>query len=166
MIINFTLFDFLKNNWLYILACLLFVIIILLFFIFISTNVKKEKTFKDSLIASKTINMSIVIDFEEKTVEKYYPYDANHKTEMVSLDEFFVSFDKVNAEKFKTWLDHISRVSSFTSSIHLFSSASIKNISFPKSFTASTKSEDLKSLESSSILSMYPGLSFKYSFIE
>ncbi|MDY2889807.1 MAG: hypothetical protein SOU19_09645 [Candidatus Caccosoma sp.] len=119
MIINFTLFDFLKNNWLYILACLLFVIIILLFFIFISTNVKKEKTFKDSLIASKTINMSIVIDFEEKTVEKYYPYDANHKTEMVSLDEFFVSFDKVNAEKFKTWLDHISRVSSFNKTRHV-----------------------------------------------
>lgn len=119
MIVNLAINDFLNDNYLYILACILFAIIVLLSFIFISTNIKKERTFKGSLMASKTINISITIDFEEKTVEKYYPYDANHKSEMVSLDEFFVSFDKVNAEKFKTWLEHISHVSNFNKTRHV-----------------------------------------------
>lgn len=107
--------DFLNNNWLKIVFFLLLLAAFVTFLFYIYYKfIQKEKSFKDSLNEAKLLQIAITIDLEEKIVEKYYLYDQSHKDEIVSLDEFFVRFDKTNAEKLNNWLGHIARVTDFS----------------------------------------------------
>ncbi len=106
--------EFLNNNW----SKILFALLLLATFAFLAFYIyfkfiKKEKSFKDSLNEAKLLQIAITIDLEEKIVEKYYLYDQTHKDEIISLDEFFVCFDKTNAEKLNYWLGHIARATDF-----------------------------------------------------
>ena len=44
------------------------------------------KTFKQNLYQTKTRNISITIDLEEKLVEKFYLYDQNKKQEIIKIN--------------------------------------------------------------------------------
>ncbi|MCI5745610.1 MAG: hypothetical protein MR270_04940 [Erysipelotrichaceae bacterium] len=109
-----SLVNFLNNYWVVLLLCFLIITIIVVFFLFINQKYyKKEKTFKECLNDTKSQQISVIIDFEEKMVEKRYLYDQTNTDEIMTIDEFFVRFDRCNSEKFKKWLNNVSQIQDF-----------------------------------------------------
>ena len=106
--------EYLEKYWLY---ALLGVIGLILLIVFINliyfTFFHKKKSFVENLNDIKYQQFTTVIDYEEKVVEKYYLYDQASKAERISLEEFFVKFDKANVEKFTNWLSYISSLTDF-----------------------------------------------------
>ena len=111
---NYLVVDFITENWLYILLGLLGFILLSVFVNFIYYKFfNVRKSFKENLDDIKLVQFTTVIDYEEKTVEKYYLYDQVHKNATLSLEEFFVKFDKANYEKFNNWLRSITEYNDF-----------------------------------------------------
>ena len=101
--------DLLTKYWIYVLLGVLLLILLGVTISFIYfTFVHNKKSFMENLSDIKYPQFTIVIDHEEKVVEKYYLYDQINSTEKMSLEEFFVKFDKVNVEKLKSWLENIA----------------------------------------------------------
>ena len=110
----FSIKNFLNEYWLLIALIVLIVITLILFIYYIVKGlIHNEKSFKDNLNEAKQVQIAVHIDMEEQKVEKYYLYDQFHKDESISLDEFYVRFDKTNAEKLRKWLDNITKVTDF-----------------------------------------------------
>lgn len=100
--------DFLIKNWIQILLIILIVLILFLLCAFLYFNFyHKEKSFKDNFKEIKSSNIAVTIDFQERIVEQYYLYDQNYKYKTMSLDEFYIRFDKQNEDKLKKWLEKI-----------------------------------------------------------
>jgi len=106
--------DYLSEYWFYIvlIVSILLFIGILVYYLYQKFFVNQQ-SFKENFTDAKQIQMAICIDLDEKKVEKYYLYDQTNKNEIVALDEFLVHFDKSNADKLKSWLTMISRVTDF-----------------------------------------------------
>ncbi len=106
--------DYLSEYWFYIvlIVSILLFVGILLYYLYQKFFVNQQ-SFKENFTDAKQIQMAICIDLDEKKVEKYYLYDQTNKNEIVALDEFLVHFDKSNADKLKSWLTMISRVTDF-----------------------------------------------------
>lgn len=100
--------DFINKYWILIMLGIVIVTLLITLFFIIYNYSNKPKTFKDNLYQTKTRNISITIDLEEKIVEKFYLYDQNKKQEIIPLAEFYVRFDKKNVEKLKNWLADIA----------------------------------------------------------
>ena len=106
--------DYLSEYWFYIvlIVSILLFVGILLYYLYQKFFVNQQ-SFKENFTDAKQIQMAICIDLDEKKVEKYYLYDQTNKNEIVALDEFLVHFDNSNADKLKSWLTMISRVTDF-----------------------------------------------------
>lgn len=106
--------DYLSKYWFYIvlIVAILLFIGILVYYLYQKFFINQQ-SFKENFTDAKQIQMAICIDLDEKKVEKYYLYDQTNKNEIVALDEFLVHFDKSNADKLKSWLTMISRVTDF-----------------------------------------------------
>lgn len=106
--------DYLSKYWFYIvlIVAMLLFIGILVYYLYQKIFINQQ-SFKENFTDAKQIQMAICIDLDEKKVEKYYLYDQTNKNEIVALDEFLVHFDKSNADKLKSWLSMISRVTDF-----------------------------------------------------
>ena len=103
-------YELINEYWIYlVLAIITLIFLGVLFYLIYNTYFNERKSFKENLSDSKSIEFTIVIDYEEKLVEKYYMYEQNGNNEIMLLDEFFVKFDKANVEKFKNWLETISK---------------------------------------------------------
>ena len=111
---TFSIATFLSEYWMWIILILLILLSLsLLAFYIYKQFVEPERSFKDNLNEAKQVQIAVHIDMEEKKVEKYYLYDQTHKDECISLDEFYVRFDKNNAEKLRKWLNNITKVTDF-----------------------------------------------------
>ena len=111
---TFSIATFLSEYWMWIILILLILLSLsLLAFYIYKEFVEPERSFKDNLNEAKQVQIAVHIDMEEKKVEKYYLYDQTHKDECISLDEFYVRFDKNNAEKLRKWLNNITKVTDF-----------------------------------------------------
>ena len=100
--------DFINQYWILILLGVIALTVFVMLFLIIYNYSVRPKTFKENLYSTKTRNLSITIDLEEKIVEKFYLYDQNKKQEIIPLAEFYVRFDKKNVEKLKNWLSEIA----------------------------------------------------------
>ena len=110
----FSVQTFISEYWMHIALVILVAIALYLAFLYIFKGVyQSERSFKDQLNEAKQVQIAVHIDLEEKKVEKYYLYDQTHKDECISLDEFYVRFDKNNAEKLRKWLNNISKATDF-----------------------------------------------------
>lgn len=106
---NMSFYEFINEYWIYLVLVIITLVFLgVLFYLIYNTYFNEYKSFKENLSESKSVEFTIVIDYEEKLVEKYYMYEQNGKNEKMLLDEFFVKFDKANVEKFKNWLESIS----------------------------------------------------------
>lgn len=111
---NYFVLKLLHEYWLYIILALLVLILLGVFISFIHYSFFHErKSFKQNLDDIKLVQFTTVIDYEEKIVEKYYLYDQANKSEKLSLEEFFVKFDRANYEKFNNWLKMVSEKTDF-----------------------------------------------------
>lgn len=111
---TFSIITFLSKYWMWLVLILLILLsLALLTFYIIKSFIVQDKSFKDNLNEAKQVQIAVHIDMEEKKVEKYYLYDQTHKDECISLDEFYVRFDKINAEKLRKWLNNITKVTDF-----------------------------------------------------
>ena len=97
-----------NEYWTILVLALLVLTLLIALALIIYNYSHKPKTFKEDYYDAKTILISMTLDFEEKIVEKYYLYDQSKKKEIMPLDEFFMRFDKYNAEKLRNWLAKIS----------------------------------------------------------
>ena len=106
--------DYLSEYWYYIVLVIsiLALLGVLIYFLYQKFFINIQ-SFKENFTDAKQIQMAICIDLDEKKVEKYYLFDQTNKNEIVDLDEFLVHFDKSNADKLKSWLSLISRVTDF-----------------------------------------------------
>ena len=106
--------DYLSKYWFYIVLIIAILVFIgvLVYYLYQKFFVNYQ-SFKENYSDAKQIQMAVCIDLDERKVEKYYLYDQFNKNEIVDLDEFLVHFDKSNADKLKSWLSLISRVTDF-----------------------------------------------------
>lgn len=115
-----TFFDNLDSNKIILLAILFasFLACILLLCI-IKISTKKRTPFNKVFKYYKQIEMSIVINLNEKIVEKYYVYDQFHKSEILSLDEFYLRICDYNiCKRLDFWLENI-KDNNYTSRLEL-----------------------------------------------
>ena len=105
--------NIINEYYIFVILSILILTILAIFIAIIANYSSTTKSFKDNYFDSKTVQISMTIDFEEKIVEKYYLYDQSRKNEVIPLEEFFVRFDKINAEKLKNWLESISESNDF-----------------------------------------------------
>ena len=103
-----------NEYWPILVLALLVLTLFVVFGLIVYNYSHKPKTFKEDYQDVKTMQISMTLDFEEKIVEKYYLYDQSKKKEIIQLDEFFMRFDKMNAEKLRNWLERISENHDFS----------------------------------------------------
>lgn len=103
-----------NEYWPILVLALLVLTLFVVFGLIVYNYSHKPKTFKEDYQDVKTMQISMTLDFEERIVEKYYLYDQSKKKEIIQLDEFFMRFDKMNAEKLRNWLERISENHDFS----------------------------------------------------
>ena len=82
-------YELINEYWIYlVLAIITLIFLGVLFYLIYNTYFNERKSFKENLSDSKSIEFTIVIDYEEKLVEKYYMYEQNGNNEIMLLDEF------------------------------------------------------------------------------
>ena len=111
--IFFDLKTFLQENYQAISAIVLLGIIGLAAYLLHHFHKRKEVSFDEKFLESKSEKISICIDEGEGQVEKYFIYDKEGRYETIPIEAFYMEFDKSNSNKLKEWLGHISRVTDF-----------------------------------------------------
>jgi len=79
---------------------------------------EKRKSFRENYRDYKETIMSIIIDEDEKRVERHYSYSSNKSHDYMSIDEFYLKFDSKNLAKLKNWLE-ISKKQTYYHNIEL-----------------------------------------------
>ena len=97
------------SSWILVIisAILILAFIVLIIYAIKKNCFSKDPSFNSTMNAFKSIQLSLLINLEEDKVEKYYIYDANNKSQIITFDEFCYSFDNNNVNRLKEWLNNI-----------------------------------------------------------
>jgi len=99
----------LKTIYIYIILAILAIMLLVLSLYMLLRNKKTKDSFSSTYKVAKHRMVEVVINMDEGTVDRYYPYSQKKASKTIPLPQFLVRFDKMNADKLNIFLEYIAK---------------------------------------------------------